>query len=89
MKLFVFLLSLCLLTSCQIYKSDFDCPHGPGLGCVSVTEVNEWISRAEFDDAEPFQKDSDDKKEKTKELSVTFYKGQKSKTRTLRVEERL
>ena len=118
MKQTLLLLGLCILSSCQIYKSDFDCPQSPGLGCVSVSHVNDLIDRGDFSDSKVSkiesqelntnrtQKSNEDKKvketqelnthqaqesnedKKVKELKVIFYKGKKTVTRSLRVEER-
>ena len=39
---------LCLfLSSCGIYKSEFDCPAGKGVGCASVGEVLDMIVERE------------------------------------------
>jgi hypothetical protein len=98
MKQTLLLLGLCILSSCQIYKSDFDCPQSPGLGCVSVSHVNDLIDRGDFSDSKVSkietqelntkrtQKLNEDKK--VKELKVIFYKGKKTVTRSLRVEDR-
>lgn len=32
-----------LLSSCQIYKSKFDCPPGKGVPCTSVTEIESMV----------------------------------------------
>ena len=42
-----FCLSLILLTGCGIYKSNFDCPAGEGIGCKPVGEVLEMIVESE------------------------------------------
>ena len=98
MKQTLLLLGLCILSSCQIYKSYFDCPQSPGLGCVSVSHVNDLIDRGDFSDSKVSkietqelntkrtQKLNEDKK--VKELKVIFYKGKKTVTRSLRVEDR-
>ena len=84
MKIILPLLSLCFLSSCQIYTSDFDCPHSPGLGCVSVSHVNDLIDRGHFSQSDFTMKDEI----KTRDLKVTFYKGENTVTRSLRVEDR-
>ena len=98
MKQTLIILGLCLLSSCQIYKSDFDCPHSPGLGCVPVSHVNDLIDRGELSDSKALrqktqelntnstQKSKEDKK--NKELKVIFYKSKNTVTRVLRVEDR-
>ena len=94
MKIILPLLSLCFLSACQIYKSDFDCPHSPSLGCVSVSDVNERISRGDFDEALKSRKAAainprESIKTHTRTLDVTLYNGQKTQRRTLRVEDGL
>ena len=94
MKIILPLLSLCFLSACQIYKSDFDCPHSPGLGCVSVSDVNERISRGDFDETPKSRKAAainprESIKTHTRTLDVTVYTGQKQTTRTLTVEKAL
>ncbi len=37
----VFILSF--LTSCQVYKSDFDCPPCKGVPCTSVSDIQKMI----------------------------------------------
>jgi hypothetical protein len=32
-----------MLGSCSIYKSDFDCPVGHGVGCKSISEIESMI----------------------------------------------
>ncbi len=34
------------LTGCMgIYEGGFECPPGKGLGCTSISEVNEWVNQ--------------------------------------------
>lgn len=97
MKQTLLILGLCLLSSCQIYKSDFDCPHSPGLGCVSVSHVNDLIDRGELSDSKAPRKETQElnthwtqeskEDKKNKELEVIFYKGKNTVTRVLRVED--
>lgn len=37
------LFSLLLLTSCQVYRSDFDCAPSRGVPCTSVSEIEKMI----------------------------------------------
>ena len=37
------LLGLIFLSSCSVYRSQFDCPVGAGVGCESVSFVNELV----------------------------------------------
>lgn len=43
MKSKFIILSALLLTSCQTYKSTFDCPPGEGIPCTSVSEIQKMI----------------------------------------------
>ncbi len=47
---------LCLvvlvISGCSTYEQDFDCPPGAGMGCVSISEVNSVVDKAQ----ESFQK---------------------------------
>ena len=36
-----------LLTGCGMYKSDFDCPAGKGIGCAPVGDVLDMIIESE------------------------------------------
>jgi conjugal transfer pilus assembly protein TraV len=39
-------LGICLLLSaCAVSKEHFDCAHGKGVGCQSITEVNDMVDR--------------------------------------------
>lgn len=42
-SLYIPSLLLVLLSSCGLYNSSFDCPHGKGVGCVRVGEVLDMI----------------------------------------------
>ena len=46
MKKLITLIPL-FLCSCSIYNRDFDCPPGKGIGCKSVTEIEEMIVETE------------------------------------------
>lgn len=46
-KNLVIIMSLTLLTSCQIYKKDFDCPIASGIPCQSVSEIESMIIEQE------------------------------------------
>lgn len=39
-----------LLTSCSMYKKDFDCPPGPGIKCTPVTTLEKMIVEADCGD---------------------------------------
>jgi len=43
MKSRLLILSLVLLTSCQTYRSQFDCPPSEGIPCTSVSEIQKMI----------------------------------------------
>ena len=43
-------LSACLcLSGCTTPKSSFDCSYGKGVGCHSITEVNNMVNEGDFD----------------------------------------
>jgi conjugal transfer pilus assembly protein TraV len=43
-------LSLCLcLNGCSTPKSSFDCSYSKGVGCHSITEVNDMVNKGDFD----------------------------------------
>ncbi len=35
------------LSNCASYQEDFDCKAGKGLGCKSISEVNDMVNRGE------------------------------------------
>ena len=39
-----FIVFILTLSSCSVYKSSFDCPHKKGIGCESVSRVNDLIN---------------------------------------------
>jgi len=43
-------LSIILLGGCGVYKSDFDCKPKKGVGCESVSKVNELLDSNLLDD---------------------------------------
>ena len=43
-------LGVCLcLSGCTTPKSSFDCSYGKGIGCHSITEVNDMVNKGDFD----------------------------------------
>ena len=42
-------LLILMLTSCSVYKSSFDCKPGKGIGCESVSRVNDLLDNDELD----------------------------------------
>lgn len=44
MKLIIILIAIFSLNSCAIYKGSFDCKAHKGIGCESVSRVNELIN---------------------------------------------
>lgn len=80
MKPYFLLSSLLLLNSCGIYKSDFDCRPGKGIGCAPVGEVLDLI--VEHDEGEDiFVKDKGTalllRREQEDKLSKTTRSGKK------------
>ncbi len=47
MKKLAAFISLLFLSSCGIYKNNFDCPPGKGIGCAPVGEVLDLIIEKE------------------------------------------
>lgn len=39
----LFLVVSLILASCNVYRTEFECPPGEGVGCSSVTEVMDMI----------------------------------------------
>ena len=39
----IFLIGAALLSSCQMYQSNFDCPPGVGIPCTSVTDIESMV----------------------------------------------
>lgn len=54
------LLSLTLLTGCSTYSEKFDCGVGPGVGCKSLSHVNQMVERGQLpaDDEDDFEASS-------------------------------
>ena len=44
MKFKLSILIILALTGCSIPKEQFDCKYGVGLGCKSITEVNQMVN---------------------------------------------
>lgn len=38
------------ITNCSMYKNEFDCPANKGLGCISVSHVNDLVNDGVLDD---------------------------------------
>ena len=47
MRTLIFIAPFFLLASCGVYKNQFDCPPGKGIGCASVGEVLDLIVEKE------------------------------------------
>lgn len=41
--------ALLLLSSCQVYRGQFDCPPGEGVPCTSVTQIESMIVETPHD----------------------------------------
>jgi hypothetical protein len=39
----LFVATATLLTSCQMYRGQFDCPPGEGIPCTSVTDIESMV----------------------------------------------
>ena len=50
------LLTLLGLTGCSIPKESFDCPPGQGVGCHSISEVNEQVNERRLNPDKPSKK---------------------------------
>jgi hypothetical protein len=46
-KLSIAILMITQLTSCASYQEDFECKAGKGVGCKSISEVNDMVNRGE------------------------------------------
>ena len=42
------LVTCLLLTACSTYKENFDCPPGSGVGCKSITAVDQLIDKGKL-----------------------------------------
>lgn len=49
MQLIISTFLLSMLTSCSVYKNSFDCKPGKGIGCESVSRVNDLLDDDELD----------------------------------------
>ena len=49
MKRFFILVIVCFLTGCSHGKNTFDCPPARGIGCESVSKVNDLINTEQLD----------------------------------------
>ena len=66
--------TLMSLSGCSSYQDQFDCPAGTGVGCQSVSEVNDLIDKGAFK-KEPFnQKASSDRMTEEDEIKLTSLK---------------
>lgn len=50
------LLPLLGLTACSIPKESFDCPPGQGVGCHSISEVNQQVNERRLNTDKPSKK---------------------------------
>jgi|LakMenEpi03Aug12_release.lakeMendotaPanAssembly.Ray.scaffolds.fasta_scaffold03135_14 hypothetical protein len=68
-----FRLILCLLflSSCQIYRSKFDCPPGEGVPCTSVTEIEKMIIETPEGESDIFLGGLPKRKLKMKKKEIT------------------
>ena len=62
MRLIIVLLS-CYLSACSSYRSSFDCPAETGVGCKSISQINQDINQGNL-------YDSSKTKVKSKKISV-------------------
>jgi hypothetical protein len=44
---FIHFCILFLLSSCAVYRQQFDCPPDPGVPCTSVTDLEQMIAETE------------------------------------------
>lgn len=44
-KLFIFVSITLALSSCSSYKETFDCPPCRGIGCESITNINDLVNK--------------------------------------------
>lgn len=62
-KLVLLLLTLPALSGCMTYSESFDCPPGRGVGCKSLSQVNDMVEKEEL----PLEKINTTKEETHKE----------------------
>lgn len=48
LKLLPLFLSLSTLSGCMTYSESFDCPPGKGVGCKSLSQVNEMVEEGDL-----------------------------------------
>lgn len=48
LKLIPLLLTLPILNGCMTYSESFDCPPGKGVGCKSLSQVNEMVEEGDL-----------------------------------------
>lgn len=63
LKLLSLLLILPILNGCMTYSESFDCPPGRGVGCKSLSQVNDMVEKEEL----PLEKLNTKKEENHKE----------------------
>jgi len=50
------IIGICLmLSACAVSKEHFDCPHAKGVGCHSISEVNQMVDRGTLTQKNPHQ----------------------------------
>ncbi len=64
-----FISGLMALSACSIPKESFDCPAGKGVGCHSISEVNEMVNRGTLN---PTKKDKPKPAKDPKDMSSAF-----------------
>ncbi len=62
----IFIGSIFLLSACSVSKENFDCPAGKGVGCRSISEVNEMVNQRTLN---PTKKDT---QKAAKDMSSAF-----------------
>src|SRR4051812_47631238 len=47
------IINLVILSGCSTYSETFDCPPGSGVGCKSISEVDQMIDEGKLSDEKP------------------------------------
>lgn len=65
----IFIGSTFLLSACSVSKESFDCPAGKGVGCRSISQVNEMVNSGTLN---PTKKDTQKPAKDPKDMSSAF-----------------
>src|SRR5438132_707356 len=60
MKRSFLVIALLLLPGCSSYSETFDCPAGQGVGCKSLSKVNQMVEKGDLPHKDPEDSSSSD-----------------------------